>query len=464
MRQPGGIRSKITFWFFLALFFMIGCSVVTYLVVNVVEEKHLNIENVDVVLENTLEMRRMEKNYLLYHDHGSMSQWRAYLIKTRQQFNANKEVLKGEGSPAQIAKIDEILREYETIFSAFQQDRNNDALAVQLRVQGRQLTELAENLVVQQHQFIHRLLRLIRHTLLFLLPLMVLFFGAIAAILGHGIVSSLKQLENHASSIATGNFVEASFRSDNREINSLISAFNQMSRELKRRQQQLVRSEKLACLGTMLAGVAHEFNNPLSNISSSAQILAEELGEKEGEVAADLLSQINMETMRASAIVRTLLSLAREEKFHRAHYLLSPLLQEIIDLFHGQIGKDVEIRLVVDQGVMIFADKQKIQQLFINLLKNSLDALAGQGIITVMAYSSIAELKIVFSDNGPGIPPQIREKIFDPFFTTKDTGHGSGLGLFIIHDILVQHGGSISVDANNGQGVKFTIHLPVGEK
>ncbi len=464
MQHAGGIRSKIIFWFFLLLAFMVGISLSTYGIVSKVEEKLFNIETVDAFLENTLEVRRMEKNFLLYGDQESLVQGAAYLSSLSGQLIDNEELFVRLSSRQEISEVQEALHAYTSTFKGLQRTLINEESAAKIREQGNQLTVLAEELVVEERLAIHRLLRLISNTLLVTLPLAVILFGSAAALLGRGIVSSLKQVEKHAAMVAKGNFIEAPFSSTSREVNSLINAFNKMSRELKRRQQQLVRSEKLASLGTMLAGVAHELNNPLSNISSSAQILAEEIDGDEESLANELLAQINAETSRAGAIVKTLLALARHEQFHRDHYRLKPLLQEIIQLLQGQIAKEVDIQLAIAEELEIFADKPKIQQVFINLLKNSADAMGGKGIIQIKAWQNQGRLKIVISDTGPGIPRQLADKIFDPFFTTKDTGQGSGLGLFIVHDIIVQHGGTINIDQTRDQGAAFTIILPAKER
>lgn len=463
MRPPSGIRSKITFWFYLLLAFMIANSVITYGVVREVEEKYFSIEKADLFFEDILEVRRMEKDFLLYHDNVSMEQWVEYLDAVTRHLVINKELFVRLSSSTEISDVQHALDTYKATFVQFRNDREDDDLiAAKIREQGKRLTILTEELIVREHRTIHRLLALIRNGLLFWLPILVLVFSAVAALLGRGIVSSLRQLEKHAATIAAGNFVELPLISSNKEINSLVNAFNQMSRELKNRQQQLVQSEKLASLGTMLAGVAHEFNNPLSNISSSAQILDEELDAKDDVFARELVEQISSETNRAAAIVHTLLSLAREEKFQRSHYLLRPILQEILDLLRGQVAANIDIQLAVSDEVEIFADKQKMQQVFINLLRNSIDALDGQGVITIRAWQNHENVKIALSDNGPGIPQKMQEKIFDPFFTTKDTGEGAGLGLFIVHDIIVQHGGRITINSM-GKGTVFTIVLPAGE-
>jgi len=463
MQQLGGIRSKITFWFYLLLAFMVGSSVITYGIVRVVEEKHFTIEKADVFLEDVLEVRRMEKNFLLYRDSVSMKHWSEYLDAVTHHLLVNKELFVKLSSSPEISEVQSALDTYNVTFAQFQNPRADaELIAAKIREQGKRLTTLTEELIIKEHRTIHRLLALIKNGLLLGLPILVLIFSAGAALLGKGIVLSLKQLEQYAATIAEGNFVELPIVGSNQEINNLINAFNRMSRELKIRQQQLVQSEKLASLGTMLAGVAHEFNNPLSNISSSAQILDEELNGKDDVFARELIEQISSETNRAAAIVHTLLSLAREEKFQRNHHLLRPLLQEILDLLRGQVAKNIDIQLAVSTEIKIFADKQKMQQVFINLLRNSFDALNGEGVITIKAWQNQESVKITISDNGPGIPKKMQEKIFDPFFTTKDTGQGSGLGLFIVHDIIVQHGGQITIE-NMSRRTLFTIVLPAGE-
>lgn len=464
MQQPGGIRSKIMFWFYLLLAFMVGISTITYWIVSRIEEKLHNIETVDTFLANTLEVRRMEKNFLLYNDPKSLQQGEMYLTALTGQLADNEALFVGLSSQQNINTVRSALQAYSATFARLGHSELSRDLAALIREQGNELIMLTEELVVMERRAIQRLIHLISNTLLLTLPLLIILFSAAAALLGRGIVSSLKKLEKHAALIATGNFVEAPFTSSNHEINSLISAFNRMSRELKKRQQQLVKSEKLASLGTMLAGVAHELNNPLSNISSSAELLDEEIGPDDNPLAHQLLSQIHLETQRSISIVQTLLSLARHENFQRRHYPLRALLQEIVLLLKGQIPRDVEIRLAVGEELSIFVDKQKIQQAILNLLKNSIDALAGKGVIQLKAWQKQGGIKIVISDDGPGIPAQLKDKIFDPFFTTKDTGQGSGLGLFIVHEIVSQHGGTIHIDLQRQAGAAFIIDLPGKEK
>ena len=286
--------------------------------------------------------------------------------------------------------------------------------------------------------------------------------------------------------IADGKFVDIQIDSHEQEIVSLTRAFNRMMRELELRQRHLVQSEKLASLGTLLSGVAHEMNNPLSNISSSGQILAEEIADGDPAYKKELVDQINEQTDRARNIVRSLLDFSRTMDFKKQSLPLRSLLDETIRFVKGQLPKGVTITLNVPDDLSITADKQRIQQAFLNLIKNAIEAVPGEGAISIDARKRRAVDKvdddtgittylnyrgkctleddtvdIEVRDTGTGIPADILPKVFDPFFSTKDVGKGSGLGLFIVHEIIEEHDGCIAVSSEPGRGAAFLIRLPV---
>jgi signal transduction histidine kinase len=249
-----------------------------------------------------------------------------------------------------------------------------------------------------------------------------------------------------------------------------------MLKELELRQKNLLRSEKLAALGTMLSGVAHELNNPLSNISTSCQILLEELDELGPAEQRERLGRIDEQTGRARNIVRSLLDFAREREFRREQVPLRPLVEQTIGFLRGDVPAKVAIKLDVPADISVFADPQRIQQACLNLVKNAVEALPGRGTVSVSARRVIASagdavgdascdvagiaVDVVVADDGPGIAPDVLPRIFDPFFTTKAVGHGMGLGLFIVYEIVEQHGGCISVESKRGRGTTFRIRLP----
>jgi len=232
-----------------------------------------------------------------------------------------------------------------------------------------------------------------------------------------------------------------------------------------------VQSEKLASLGTLLSGVAHELNNPLSNISTSAQILEEEVDEDNPEYKLNLVRQIIEQSDRARDIVRSLLEFSRAHAFQKQALFLKPLIDETIVLLRGQVPSEVDIQVDVPADLQIKADKQRLQQVFLNLIKNAIDVIGHAGHIWIYVQEVVTnrgkkEIEIFVEDDGPGIPHDVLPKIFDPFFTTKDVGHGSGLGLYVVHDIIEWHNGTIKVDSRPGEGTTFIVWLPndQGEK
>ena len=287
----------------------------------------------------------------------------------------------------------------------------------------------------------------------------------IAALLGRKVVTSLKALEGYTKRISHGDFVEIAVGEGEQEIRSLLTAFNRMTKELQMHQHQLVQSEKLAALGTLLSGVAHELNNPLSNISTSAQILGEEIEEDNIEFKKSLIGQIEVQSDKARDIVRTLLEFSRIKEVRKEKLPLKTLVEETILLIRGHAPSEVVIAVDVPENLFVIADKQRMQQVLLNLIKNGIDAVKADGHIWVSARgigltTGLAEVEILVEDDGPGIDAEHVKRIFDPFFTTKDVGKGSGLGLFIVHDIIEWHGGTITVDSRPGLGTTFIIWLP----
>jgi signal transduction histidine kinase len=284
------------------------------------------------------------------------------------------------------------------------------------------------------------------------------------------IVTPLKQLEESMDLIARGSLNQIAVDSKDREIVSLVKAFNKMLMDIEIRRRYNIQSEKLASLGTLLSGVAHELNNPLANISSSCQILIEEFEEDNPEFKKALLHQIDEQTIRARDIVLSLLEFSREKAFKKDIFTLKKLIEQTLVFIRIQTSPAIDINLDVPEDIIICADKQRIQQAFINLIKNAVDAIHDKGTVSIKArkrnpddgkkYADKAFIDIEISDTGEGISPDLLDRIFDPFFTTKDAGKGSGLGLFIVHDIIEEHRGNISVKSTIGKGTTFLIQIP----
>jgi two-component system NtrC family sensor kinase len=254
-------------------------------------------------------------------------------------------------------------------------------------------------------------------------------------------------------------------------------------KELKATQEQLIQQEKLASLGALTAGIAHEIKNPLNFVNNFAEVieeLAQEIvdaidagdSDEAQSVAHELIanaSQISKHGKRADSIVRSMMLHARGGASEKEPVDLNVYLEEYANLaWHGTRARDetftAELKRDFDPSVgSITAMPQELGRVILNLLNNAFDAIRGRegAEVTIATRTLGSAVEIRISDNGPGIPPEIREKIFEPFFTTKATGEGTGLGLSLSYDIVTKsHGGTMSVQEAAGGGAEFVVILP----
>jgi two-component system NtrC family sensor kinase len=493
------IRQKITFGYYGTVAVVVGLSLFTFLELRFLEKKVMFGETISEFFDTTLEIRRFEKNYILYEQEQDYKENIKYVEKAREILESNIGRFKTAASTEDIAALTDDLKGYKGLMEEYASWHHakpvrrelsdglmqRAALEGRIRKIGKDITTRAEDISRTERGNLQIILYKTQRNLILSLISLALAAIAVGQILTRMVVRPLKSLEGSMREIAKGNFDVVSINSKDLEIVSLANAFNKMLRELELRQRHLIRTEKLASLGTLLSGVAHELNNPLSNISSSTQILTEELGDADVEYKRELLSQIDEQTERARLIVRSLLEFSREKAFKKETWPLLKIIEETIRFVKGQVPAKVAVNIDIPDDIVVFADKQRIQQAFLNLIKNALEAIAAEGEVKIRARkrratdkaAETAELfnylkyhgkctiegdtvDIEIADTGTGIPPDILDRIFDPFFTTKDVGKGSGLGLSIVHEIIEEHDGCIAAESKAGKGTSFFISLP----
>jgi PAS domain S-box-containing protein len=234
-------------------------------------------------------------------------------------------------------------------------------------------------------------------------------------------------------------------------------------REHRKLEKQLLRSEKLSSLGKLSAGIAHEINQPLTGVLTFAHLLLRKF--KDDETTRKDLETIVRETTRIRGIVQGILDFARETPMQKKPRRIEEVLDQTLEIVvHQQRFFGITLEKQYDQSVPeVVVDSNLMEQVFMNIILNALDAMQGSGTLTVRTRHQNGWAEVDFSDTGAGMPEEILDKIFDPFFTTKDSteGMGMGLGLAVSYGIVKNHNGDISVSSKPGKGTTFSIRLPL---
>ena len=239
--------------------------------------------------------------------------------------------------------------------------------------------------------------------------------------------------------------------------------------ELRDKQEQLVQAGKLATLGELTTGVAHELNNPLNNIGLYVGNVIDriQMGELTPERALGDLEKAMEQVRKATEIISHLRMFGRSAPVAFEPVDVDEVIERALSLMHEQLRlRAIEVDLDLCPGeLVVLGNPIQLEQVFINLLTNARDALeevpAEPKKIRIASSLERERIRIVFADNGPGIPSAIAQRVFDPFFTTKEVGTGTGLGLSITYSIVKEHGGEISLEDTPGGGATFRLELPI---
>jgi two-component system C4-dicarboxylate transport sensor histidine kinase DctB len=237
---------------------------------------------------------------------------------------------------------------------------------------------------------------------------------------------------------------------------------------LREKQEQLVQAGKLATLGELTTGVAHELNNPLNNIGlfvgNAIDLIALGTADTDPEVILRELHSTMQQVRKATEIISHLRTFGRAAPVSFESLDILQVIERSISLMKEQLRlRQIEVHLYFPaEAVFVFGNAIQLEQVFINLLANARDALANAPVkvITITCTAEQEQVVLRFCDTGPGIPADLAQRIFDPFFTTKEVGAGTGLGLSITYGIIKDHQGTITVENHPGDGAHFLIHLP----
>jgi len=247
----------------------------------------------------------------------------------------------------------------------------------------------------------------------------------------------------------------------------IIKALNifdvEMREKIEQQARRLVQTEKLASLGQLAAGIAHEINNPLTNASLAIQMLKTRLKADGCSVdgAIEKLNAVERNIDRASVIARELLQFSRQRDEEFSLFNINSVIHGTLTLLQYKL-KDIVVRQNLADSPEVKGDPGKLEQVFINILSNSREAMPRGGVITISTEQGGGQVRVKITDTGIGIPEKKLSRVFDPFFTTKEIGMGTGLGLSICYGIVQRHRGTIEISSREGKGTTVLIILPAG--
>ena len=408
-------------------------------------------------LQSLLVLRRFEKNVMLY--------------KNKQAY----EVFKRTSDASKLAAIREI-RNYQVLVAKLYDLYAEEKQSLdRMRVTAREIQAFTQNLSKQERSDIATTIRMSINLQVLALAVVVGAGIFINIKLATSIATPIRNLQRITKKITRGDFSETIEVHGHDEVSSLAESFNQMEdklghamtaleeiiKKLQEKQDQLVEAEKLALVGKLAAGIAHEINNPLTSVLTFSNLMLEQC--PPGDPRHNTLKMMARETDRARIIVRQLLNFGRESKLKPEQININQPVSEITDSLVAQDAfKGIELDMkLADDLPEISADPAQLGQVVMNMLLNAIHAITPPGRIEVVTRKTEKSVEIAFTDTGAGIPEENIHKIFDPFFTTKDATKGTGLGLAVSYGIIKKHGGEIEVASVVGKGTTFTIKLPV---
>jgi two-component system, NtrC family, sensor kinase len=465
------IKSKVMILLIVCLTFIGALHAIYYHYIFSLQEKMEFIKKFDDFRDNILEMRRYEKNFIYFKDIGSLNETIFYFFKIEDfSRELTKDVARVVGEEKYL-EFQKNLEGYKTILDENMKrvkTGNAEPNVEMIRTKGKKMVDFANELITTKRHRIQMAINRIGFIPVIFLISFIVFVILILQLIIKGILKPVALMQKATEEAAKGTFspiVYESGRED--EVTHLIETFNEMAKQLETKQEQLLQSRKMASIGTFTSGIAHELNNPLNNISLTAESLMEEFTGMKKEEASEMMMEILAQADRASQVVKNLLEFSRTERPLLLELCIDDVLDRTIKLIKNQIMV-TGIQLKRDNSERLPPIKgrsQDLQQVFINVLLNSIQAmkdLSGENIITIRTGPGPnGYIRIDFSDTGIGIKPEDLKHIFDPFYTTKPVGRGTGLGLSLVYGIVRTHGGYVEVKSEINIGTTFSIYLPI---
>jgi two-component system NtrC family sensor kinase len=479
------LRKKILYAFGLSNVAILAIALTVYADLTLLRDQIVNSEKLRQFLSATQQMQNHEENLVLYQTPESRFQLAEQVDQMRKLFNQYGAFFDEVIGTTQTAKLDGLLTRYRDRIDELKvrEATDNPVTVATLHDMSGEIWEIVHQISNEHHESLTQKAHLVSWILVITLTA-VIIMGVISAVfISRQVVQPISALERQLDAVADGKAKKLTLVSDNIEIQSFVQHFNNMLYKQRAQQSQIRHHEKAAALGVLVSGVAHELNNPLSNISTSVQLLMED--DSDAGLIHQWLAHVDSETERARRIVRRLLDSVRQPKLNLQSIRSSDLVNSAVLLIHRQIDPSILLHIEDVADTTVKVDRERMQQVFINLIRNAVTAGARTiwvfGESTTWADSSPEDIERVqgelstvstadevmlftIADDGPGIPEENLPHLFTPFFTTRKEGEGTGLGLYLVEEIIQEHDGCITVENRASEGTQFLIWLPVSRE
>lgn len=452
--------------FHVALIVLIGFFAFQNL--NLILTKLRFVEIADDLNASFLEMRLSEKNYSLYNDKAALFDIQEKIDKTTKSISlVRNDIIRATGEK-NLIELESHLNGYSDVVKEAVENAPGDAqFEARLRTKGKGLKEFSDTITHLERTRVNEIIASSKNILLYLFLAILVLSIVVSHFVSQKILWSLREIQKLAKSISQGNFNRIKVKIPADEFGSVITAINSMSEELRNREEELIQSKKLASLGILTAGVAHELTNPLNNISMIAQNYVELYDYLDKENSIDLMNKIQAQTERIEKIIKNLLDFSKPKEANLTIADINDTVKASLRLIQNSLDvASIDVRIAFEPRMPhVFIDEHQIQQVLVNIMVNAIQAMLSGGTLFVSTRKGEDKetVKIGIRDTGKGIPSEFLPHIFDPFFSTKGVG-GTGLGLSVSYGIIKNHKGNIKVESTVGIGTTFTIELPVYKK
>lgn len=470
-RPKVSIRTRIAAAFLLMFALLSGVTGTAMLFISQSNVKLQFLERLGNYRAELQQARRFEKDFFLYKTNlpdalANIEMARDYLERGAEDIQAVVGAATYLDMKASVTEYENLLERLSEVSSGKEPGGADDQREIEilLRRHGAKILADAEEMMDQERVELYSMLHTSMLAAAGFLIFMLFVMAYIANFLIRSVLRPLGRFVQYAGRIGAGDYSPIMpTRKYRDEFSNLAIAINQMLSDLVLRQEQLTQSGKMAAIGTLTSGIAHELNNPLNNIGITTEAFIEGYADYTDEQRLKMLDQIYTQVERASGTVRNLLDFTRREESVFTSVSIPDILNSTARLVANEMKlAGIELSLDLEDDLPpIKGNPRNLQQVFLNLFLNAIQAMPEGGRLGVRARRAEGDfLRVDVNDTGVGIAAEDLDKVFEPFFTTKDPGKGTGLGLSVTYATVEAHRGRITVESNHAKGTTFSVFLP----